>query len=369
MIVRWDDMRADRALIKEYQKELDALLKNRIRGMNDIGLLSDEFEFQFAQYIGMKYAVMVDSGTYALELTLSALGIKEGDSVIIPDVTSLAVPMTIIHRGAEPIFVDIKEEDLNINEDLIEKQIKKNTKAIIAVHACGRIPCDMKKILTIANKYSLYVIEDTSQALGSTYKGKKLGSFGDISIFSFAAHKCICSCGGGGGAICFNNPKYQIIADYVKKWLNDIFILNITKRYPRISLFDLITIKTKLKYLKPIVESRLKIEKIYKRELEEVKNIKIFKNKPYVSSTPQDFPIFAEKRDELIKWLNKNGISVIGQNQPAFHMIENFRKYAQGKYPVSEIYHKKALHLPLISFMKEEEAMYVVDLIKKFYKR
>jgi dTDP-4-amino-4,6-dideoxygalactose transaminase len=365
-------MRIDRALVKEYQKELEFTLKNKIKGSGDIGLLLKELESQLAQYIGTKYVIALNSGTDAFELSLIVLGIGKGDSVIIPNVTYPTVPLAVIHREAEPILVDIKEEDLNMNEDLIERQIKKDTKAIVATHIFGR-SCNIEKILEIAKKYNLYVIEDTCQAFGSTYKGKRLGSFGDLSIFSFAFHKPLSSCGGGGGMVCFNNPKYkETIENYTKSYFDNISTLERDRRFSKMYFLDLISLRVKFKYLKPILQSRQKIKKIYEEELGKIKEIKTFRDKLNSSSmSGLNFIIFAEERNELSEWLNKKGISLVPWQYPCsvLHKMTILKKYAKGIYPVSETYYKKALYLPLFSFMKEEEAMYVVDLIKKSYKR
>ena len=175
IITRYDDMRIDRLLIKEYQKQLKNDLKT-ISGLNDIDLLLKGFESTFAEYIGSRYSFAVNSGTDALQLSLSVLGIKKGDTVIIPDITYPAVPLSIIYAGAEPIIVDVRKDDLQIDEKQLGKRIKKNTKAIIAVHMFAR-PCGIEAILDFARRKGLRVIEDCCQAESSEFKGRKLGFF------------------------------------------------------------------------------------------------------------------------------------------------------------------------------------------------
>lgn len=364
MVVRYEDNRIDRALIKEYQQQLEKDLK-KIRGINDIELLLKEFEIAFAKYIGTKYAIAVNSGTDALCLSLLTLGIGKGDSVILPNVTYPAVPLSVIYTGAEPIFVDIKEEDLEIDENLIKKNIKKNTKAIIAVHMFAR-PCNIEKILEIAKEYNLYVIEDCCQAESSEYKGKKLGSFGDISCFSFSYYKPLSSCGGGGGMVCFNNERYKKLLDYTRIWKDDEVLLNAGKRFSRMYFLDLISIKVKFKYLKEIIKSRLKIKKIYEERLGKIKSIKIFKDRKDSVSVPQNFVIFSKERDSLGKYLKEKGI-IWQEPYCPLHLMSIFKRFSKGKFPNSERYYHKAIHLPLFSFMKEQEAEYIIESIIAFF--
>lgn len=364
MTIRYEDIRVDRLLIKEYQKQLEIDLK-KIGGLNDIDILLKEFETLFAKYIRTKYAFAVNSGTDALQLSLLGLDIGEGDSVIIPDVTYPAVPLSVIYTKAEPIIVDIKKEDLEIDENLIEKKIKKNTRAIIAVHMFSR-PCNLEKILKIAQKHNLYVIEDCCQAESSEYKGKKLGSFGDLSCFSFSYYKPLSSWGGGGGLICFNDERYKKIVDYTKIWKDDDALLKAEKRFARMYLLDLIAIKVKFKYLKEIIKSRLRIKKNYEGELGKIKNIKIFKDNKDSLSVPQNFVILSKERDKLGKYLEEKGIIWQRPYQP-LHLMKIFKKFSKDKFPNSEKYWRQALHLPLFSFMKTEEANSVIDSIKKFY--
>lgn len=362
-MIRYDDMRVDRLLIQQYQKELEGELK-KIKGLNDINVLLREFENTFAQYIGTKYALAVNSGTDALQLSLLVSGIGRGDSVIIPDLTYPAVPLSIVYAGAKPIFIDIKEEDLEINEDLIERHISKNTKAIIAVHMFAR-PCNIEKIMGIAKKYNLLVIEDVCQAESSEYKGKKLGSFADLSCFSFSYYKPIASCGGGGGMICFNKEEYRKIYNYIKIEKDEAALLSAGKRFPPLYLLDLISIRVKFNYLGDIIKSRLMIKKMYEKALFRIKEIRILKDGLNSISVPQNFILFSKQRERLGNYLLEKGI-VWQKPYIPLHLIKIFKKFASNKFPHSEKYWKEALHLPLYSFMKKEECQFVVDSLENF---
>lgn len=363
---RYDDMRIDRLLIKEYQKQLENDLKT-IRGLNDIDLLLKGFESTFAKYIGSRHSFAVNSGTDALQLSLSVLGIKKGDTVMIPDITYPAVPLSIIYAGAEPIIVDVRKDDLQIDEKQLGKRIKKNTKAIIAVHMFAR-PCGIEAILDFARKKGLRVIEDCCQAESSEFKGRKLGSFGDISCFSFSYYKPLSSCGGGGGMVCFNDESLKKIADYTRIWDDHDVLLDAGRRFSRMNLLDLMAVRVKFKFLKDIIKSRLRIKEIYEKGLGDIRGIRIFKDAKDCLSVPQNFVVFSDKRDALGGYLQQK--QVFWQRPyKLLHEMKIFSGFSQGPYPCSEEYAKSALQLPLYSFMKEDEALAVIDAIVSFNNR
>ena len=360
-------MRVNKLLFKEYVRELRKTMEY-VGGEGDVQREVEKFANVFAKYIGTKYAIALNSGTDALQLSLTILGIKEGDKVIIPDLIYPVVGYVVKYVGAKPILIDVKREDLSIDVKQIQKHIDKNTKAIIAVHMFSQ-PCDIEEILHLARKYNLYVIEDCCQAESSEYKGKKLGSFGDLSCFSFSYYKPLSSCGGGGGMVCFNDPRYKDLLKYTQVWLDDKCLLDINKRFPQMYLLDLVAVRTKFKFLSAIIKSREKIKKVYEKELEGLRQVKIFKDKPKAKCVLQNYLILAEERDKLNNFLKKKGIISQAPYKP-LHLLEAFKEDAKGRYfKNSEEYFKKAIHLPLFSFMKEEEAYYIANLIKHFYQK
>lgn len=365
MNIRYDDMRIDRLLTKEYQKQLDIDLK-RIKGQNDIELLLGEFEKIFAKYIGVKWAVALNSGSDAIQLALYALNLKKGSKVIIPNLTYPAVALSAIYAQAKPVFVDVKAEDLEIDEDKIEGCVDKETKAVIAVHMFARA-CQIEKIQKIAQKNNLFVIEDCCQAESSEYKNKKLGSFAEFSCFSFSYYKPLSSCGGGGGMLCFNQDKYKAIAEYTKVWQDNADLLKIGRRFPKMYLLDLVSLEVKFKYLKEIIKSRLKIKKIYEDELSNLEGVKIFKDADNSLSVPQNFPILCKKREALGKHLYNKGIAWQRPYMP-LHMMQMFKDYAHGDFSVSQKYWEEAIQLPLFSFMDENDCFYVCETVKEFFK-
>lgn len=363
MVIRYEDMRVDRLLIKEYQKQLETELR-AISGLKDIEKSLQFFEARFAEYIGSRHAIAVNSGTDALQLSLAALGVGKGDSVLIPNVTYPAVALSVIYSGAVPICVDIKNERPVMDEKFIERAIKKNTKAIIAVHMFA-YPCNIVSIREIARRHNLFIIEDCCQAESSQYQGRKLGSFGDLACFSFSYYKPLSSCGGGGGMVCFNDEKYRKILDYTKIWQDDELLLEAGKRFSRMYLLDLISIKVKFKYLNEIKKSRLAIKKMYEEGLRGVKGIEIFPDAENTVSLPQNFVIYSIARDKLGSYISKLGI-IWQKPYTPLHLMSMYMKFAKGKFPCSERYNKMAIQLPLFSFMKTEEAAYIIDVIRKF---
>jgi len=160
------------------------------------GKYMEEFESAFAKYVGTKYATTCSNGTVALQLALASLGIKEGDEVIIPDLTIISCALACVYLGAKPVVVDVERNTFGIDVSKIEEKVTPRTKAIMPVHLYGQC-CNMDPILSLAKKYSLYVIEDAAEAIGAEYKGKKAGSFGNIGSFSLYANKLV-TCGEGG---------------------------------------------------------------------------------------------------------------------------------------------------------------------------
>ncbi|MFA5038963.1 MAG: aminotransferase class I/II-fold pyridoxal phosphate-dependent enzyme [Candidatus Omnitrophota bacterium] len=362
--IRYEDLRIDRVLLKEFQAQLETDFK-RIQGHNDTELLLKEFEKIFAAYIGTKSALALNSGSDALQLSLLSGGIKKGDEVILPSVTYPAVPLSVIYAGARPVFVDISSEDLQMDTDAVAAAVTAKTKAILCPHMFAR-PCAIEEIVALARRSNLLVIEDCCQAESSEHKGKKLGSFADLSCFSFSYYKPLSSSGGGGGMVCFNDPAYQKIRDYTRVWQDDDALLEISRRFARMYLLDLIAIKTKMKYLDKIVQSRVMLRRLYEEGLSGIKGLTIFADKKGDRSVPQNFVVLSRQRDALGEFLYKNGIIWQKPYGPV-HAAAIFKKYSRGKFPVSERYGKEALHLPLFSFMKQEECLRVVKTVREFH--
>jgi perosamine synthetase len=187
---------------EEIQSVLDALRRGEISG--SFGKALPEFEQRFAAYVGCKYGVAVTSGTTALQLAVSAAGIGPGDEVLMSASTNIATALAAYHNGAVSVPIDSESVTWNLNPDLIEGLITPRTKAIIPVHLFGH-PCEMDRIMAVARKHGLVVIEDCAESHGATWQGQVTGSFGDMACFSFYANKIITT--GEGGMVCTNDAK------------------------------------------------------------------------------------------------------------------------------------------------------------------
>jgi dTDP-4-amino-4,6-dideoxygalactose transaminase len=187
------------------EDEIQAVVDTLRSGWLTTGLKAKEFEEAFAGYVGCRHAVAVNSGTAALHLALDAVGVKEGDEVLIPTMTFAATAEVVLYFKATPVLVDCQPNTLNLDTDQLEKALTSRTKAIIPVHIGGQ-PCDMDRVLEIALSHHLYVVEDAAHALPARYRGQMVGAIGDITCFSFYATKTITT--GEGGMATTENPEW-----------------------------------------------------------------------------------------------------------------------------------------------------------------
>ena len=187
------------------EEEIQSVVETLRSGWLTTGPKVKRLEENFADYVGCRHAVAVNSGTAALHLALDALGVKEGDEVLVPTMTFASTAEVVLYFKARPLLVDCRQDTLNLDPNQIEKKVTPKTKAIIPVHFAGQA-CEMDQILKIARKYKLHVIEDAAHALPARYQGKMVGNIGDITCFSFYATKTITT--GEGGMITTENDEY-----------------------------------------------------------------------------------------------------------------------------------------------------------------
>jgi dTDP-4-amino-4,6-dideoxygalactose transaminase len=360
---RYESLLVEQALSREYAAEMERTLKG-MSGLNDIKPLVRDFEGEFARYIGVKNAVAVNSGSDALKMTLLAAGVKQGDEVIVPDLTYQAVALAVFYCGARPVPVDARADDLQMDTDLIEAAITKQTKVVIAAHMFGR-PCDVEKIGKLCRDKNIVFIEDVCQAESSRYRGRMLGSFGDMAAFSFSYYKPLSSCGGGGGMVVFNNDEGNRIRHWMEDWRNDGELLKLGQRFAPMSLMDLIALRVKFSHLKEIIASRHKIKALYEQGLHAVEGLTIFKDRPQTESVAQNFVVCCEQRDQLVDFLAAQEIMVQRPYLP-LHQMAVLKGIKKEEFPVSAMYCARALHLPLHSFMSLEKAGNVIECCMSF---
>lgn len=324
------------------------------------------FEQAFASFCGVTYCIGTGNGLDALMLSLKALDINDGDEVIVPSNTYIATALAVTYVGAKPIFVEPDIRTFNINPEKIEAAITKKTKAIIPVHLYGQ-PCDMNPILKIAKKHQLYVIEDCAQAHGATYKGKNVGSFGDIAGFSFYPGKNLGALG-DAGAIITNQKELSDKARALGNYGSDYKYHHIYKgNNSRLDELQAAFLSVKLPHLPKMNMERRRIASQY---LGRIKNPEIIL--PYVieDTVPvwHVFGIRCKNRDKLEEFLHAKGIGTNKHYPIPIHMQKCYQDFGfkEGDFPIAEEISATELSLPMYYGMTDKEVEYVIDKINEF---
>jgi perosamine synthetase len=359
------------------KEELDSLKEIFKSGWIGLGPKTAEFEEAFSKYIGTKYAVGVNSATAALHLAMKVLDV-EGGEVITTPMTFISTNHAILYNNAIPVFADIEADTLNIDANDIEKKVTKKTKAIVVVHYGGHA-CDMDRIMAIAKKHSLKVIEDCAHGCGGEYKGKKLGSIGDAACFSFHAVKNLAT--GEGGMITVNSKEHN---DRLRKlrWLGinrDTFSRNLpNKGYSWYYNVEEVGFKchmndipaalglVQLKKLAKMNAKRGALHANYTKKLANVGQIETPIIRPYAKNAFHNYVIKAEDRDGLIEHLKNKEIAT-GVHYIPNHLYDIYKQF-RVPLPVAENVWTKLVTLPLYPDLKASEQQHVIDSIKGFYK-
>jgi perosamine synthetase len=332
------------------------------------------FENHFAKYIGVKYAIAVNSGTSALFLSLLSLGIKEGDKVITTPATYISTANTVINCGADPVFVDIDINTYNMDPNKVGKATEKygdKIKAIMPVHLYG-YPCDMDTLIEISNKYSIKIIEDASQAHGAKYNGKKVGSIGKVGAFSFYPLKII-TVGGDGGMITTNDEEIAEKCIELRdggRAKDNPHLHNSIGYSARLNTINAAIGEVQLRYLDKWNKNRNEIANLYINELSNIGDIKL----PLKSDSKHNrvwylFSIRTKYRDQLKAFLEKHDIYCETYYKIPVHLQPPYKElgFKKGMYPNTEKWADEILNIPLYSEMTEKEVNYVISYIKKFY--
>lgn len=342
--------------------------------LSSIGPYVARFENAFAKYIGVRYGIATNSGTSAIHLALASLDIKNGDEVILPTLTMIATILPIIYLGATPILVDSEKETGNIDTAKIEEKIGKKTKAIIVVHLHGH-PVDMDPILDLAKKYHLKVIEDAAEAHGAQYKGKKVGSLGDISCFSFYGNKIITT---GEGGICLTNDKklakkIRNLGDIDRHHKRHFYHEKIAFTYRMGNLQAAVGL-SQLENIKKFVEKKRQIPFKYNKYLSSIPYLILPEEKLYAKSVFWQYGILVKKNPygnslSLAKYLKNLGIETRPFFMPMHQQPALLKKglFNQEKYPVAESLSQKGLCLPSALTITDKQIDYVSKKIKKFF--
>ena len=334
-----------------------------------LGPYVKKFERNFSRYVGVKHCISTNNGTDALILSLKSLGVKNNDEVITVCNSFYATAGAIVACGAKPIFVD-SDERYQINVDKVEKAITKKTKVILPVHWGGASP-NMMKLMKIAKRNNLKVVEDACMSIGAKIKNKKPGTFGDVNAFSMHPLKSL-NVMGDGGMVVTNNDK---IASWLKKIRNHgmidrdhIFDWGDNKR---LQPLQAVVANIELKKVNSIIKKRNENARILDKGLSKIKFVEIPNR---VKNYTETFALYMAKfkrRDELKSYLIKNGIEVKIHYPIPLHLQKPSRAqgYRKGDFPTAERQAKELLTLPVHQYLTKKQINYIVEKIKNFYNK
>jgi perosamine synthetase len=330
------------------------------------GKFVSEFESSFAEYVGVKNATTVSNGTVAIHLALLALGIGEGDEVIVPTLTYISSVNTIVYTSATPVFVDSLQDSWQIDPQDVIKKITPRTKAVMAVHLYGH-PCDMDALVEICKKNNLFLIEDCAEAIGTLYKGKHVGTFGDVSTFSFFGNKTITT--GEGGMVITNDEtlhdravhfKGQGLAKHRQYW-HDVIGYN----YRMTNICAAIGL-AQLENVAIVLAEKKRVADTYRRCLE---NTSVIFHNPIGSDIYHSYWMCsilaqdAKQRDLVRTHLENEGI----ETRPLFYPVHTMPMYSTQyqRHPVAENLGWRGMNLPSYPGLKTEEIEFICEKIKE----
>lgn len=356
-----------RPLEKELDRELRDAFDRVYRRSWYIGGEEDAaFEKAFAAWCGTAYCVGTGNGLDALMLALRALGIGPGDEVILPANTFIATALAVTYTGARPVLADAKTETFNINPEEIEKRITAKTRAVIPVHLYGQ-PCEMDRILAVARKYGLRVVEDCAQAHGAAWQGQKVGTFGDAAGFSFYPGKNLGALGDAGAVVTNDSALAQRVR-MLGNYGSDYKYHHVLQGYnSRLDEMQAAFLSVKLACLDRVNEDRRKTAQRY---LSEIRHPGIIL--PEVSAGAEHvwhvFGVRCARREELESHLNSRGIGTNKHYPIPVHLQECYRDlgYRPGDFPAAEEISATELSLPLYYGMTEDEISYVIETLNAF---
>ncbi|MDR2431027.1 MAG: DegT/DnrJ/EryC1/StrS family aminotransferase [Candidatus Margulisbacteria bacterium] len=340
-----------------------------------------QFEADFRGYTGARYAMALNSCTAGLHLSMVVLGLKPGDEVITSPLTFCATANSIIHAGGRPVFVDINKDTLNIDPDKIEAAITPRTRAILPVHFAGR-PCEMDKIMAIAKKHRLKVVEDCAHAIEAEYHGQKAGTFGDMGCFSFYVTKNVAT--GEGGMVITDNEEY---ADKIKMYGLHGMSRDAWKRFSDEGFKHYQVIFPGFKYNMMDIQAALgvsqlkKVEKFYRRRLEiwhkyntHLAKLPLNIPAPFAPQTKHALHLYTVTldtrqitRDKLLDALIQEKIGA-GVHYTALHLHPYYREtfgHRRGDFPAAEYTADRILSLPLSAKLTEQDVDDVVSALEK----
>lgn len=359
-------------MIPVYQPYLQGREKEYVNQCLDTSWISSKGEFigrfeqEFANYVKSPFATSVANGTVALHLALDALGITVGDEVIVPTFTYIASVNTIAQSGATPVFVDSLETTWQIDPEDVLRKITPKTKAVMAVHLYG-LPCDMDALVRICKDKGIYLIEDSAEAFGSTYRGQHVGTFGDVGTFSFFGNKTITT--GEGGMVIFNDEKVYRKALHLRsqgvsaqrEYWHDILAYN----YRMTNICAAIGL-AQLEQIDEILVKKRKLAAVYAEYLAGLplrchENHALCEHSYWMCSILLDRP---QDREPLRQYLRENGV----ETRPFFYPAHVMPVFHQDRtYPIAESLAARGINLPSWPGMSTQDQQTVINAIKSFF--
>lgn len=350
---------------ERYRQEIDEKLRHVLDfGWYLLGKENEEFSKNFAEFCGVKYCVGVANGLDALNLIINAYGLGAGDEIIVPANTYIASILAISQNGCIPVLIEPDIKTYNINIDLIEENITSQTKAIMVVHLYGQAVV-MEKIWSLAKKYNLKIIEDSAQAHGAYYQGRRTGNLGDASGFSFYPAKNL-GCLGDGGAVTTNDEelymKIKALANYGSHTKYENLFKGVNSRLDEIQAAVL---DVKLKGLDNDNQKRRGIANFY---CENIKNHLLVLPEYYDEKAHvwHIFAVRAENRGEFQNHLEKNMVQTLIHYPIPPHKQLAYKEWNHLSYPITEKIHNEIISLPISPVMSDEEVQKVVEVVNDY---
>ena len=350
--------------------EIEAVIETMKSGWVTQGDKVEEFEKIFATYCGARYGVAASSGTTALHIALASIGIQNGDEVITTPLSCVSTANPILYLHAKPVFVDVQPETLNINPQIIERKITKKTKAILPVHVFGH-PVDIDPIVETAEKQGICVIEDAAHALGARYKGKKVGSIGHISCFSFYADKIITTA--EGGIALTNNEelaqKMQMLRNHGMNRHQKFYHPILGYNYKMSDIHAAIGI-AQMRKLDKYIEKRRKNVEYLNKQLNGLE-LELPTEQSYAFCVYYVYHAVAKRgRNEAVEYLEKKGIETrpllsLIPTQPPYQSLG----YNSNDYPVAKSAHQKGFYVSNSPLLTRKELQYMASMLRKAFSK
>ncbi len=348
-----------------HKEEIDEAIERVLQsGWYILGQEVKSFELEFAAYIGVKHCIGVGSGTEALHLALRACGVGSGDEVISVSHTAVATVTAIELAGADPVFVDIDRDTYTMAPEGLKRAITPRTKAIIPVHIYGH-PAAMDEILAIAREQSIFVIEDCAQAHGALYKGKKVGSFGDMACFSFYPTKNLGALGDGGAVVTDNKDlgeKAVLLREYgwAKRYISHFSGLN-----TRLDEIQAAILRVKLTYLDRDNMARSNLALLYYKGLADL-DLVLPKVREGCTHVFHLFVVRSTNRDDLLTKLRAQGVGVSVHYPLPVHLQPAYKKFARD-LPNTELVAREILSLPMYPELSDTQVIRVINMVEELF--